>query len=123
MRVELKLATKLPVQMTLPNKNPSNVPSPTPRPSPSVIKSRTTTVEVHPITIRKTPKFPSRDRHLAIRRKKANHVSVEHPFKDGSKCFGVCTIDGKWEYGDVKGNEKVPNRNTETQLNRVEFTV
>lgn len=29
-----------------------------------------TAVEVHPITIRKTPKFPSRDRHLAIRRKK-----------------------------------------------------
>lgn len=36
--------------------------------SPPVIV--TTTVEVHPITIRKTPKFPSRDRHLAIRRKK-----------------------------------------------------
>lgn len=28
------------------------------------------TVQVHPITIRKTPKFPSRDRHLAIRRRK-----------------------------------------------------
>jgi hypothetical protein len=26
--------------------------------------------EVNPITIRKTPKFPSRDRHLAIRRRK-----------------------------------------------------
>mgnify|MGYP007092116376 CR=1 FL=1 len=27
-------------------------------------------VEVNPIVIRKTPKFPSRDRHLAIRRRK-----------------------------------------------------
>jgi hypothetical protein len=27
--------------------------------------------EVQPVVIRKTPKFPSRDRHLAIRRKKA----------------------------------------------------
>lgn len=35
-----------------------------------------TTVEVHPITIRKTPKFPTRERHLAIRRKKAT-VPVE----------------------------------------------
>lgn len=26
--------------------------------------------EVQPVVIRKTPKFPSRDRHLAIRRKK-----------------------------------------------------
>lgn len=36
---------------------------------------RSGTVEVHPITIRKTPKFPSRDRHLAIRRKKATTTS------------------------------------------------
>ncbi|XP_062708242.1 uncharacterized protein LOC134288201 [Aedes albopictus] len=31
------------------------------------------TVEVHPVVIRKTPKFPSRARHLAIRRKKVCH--------------------------------------------------
>jgi hypothetical protein len=29
-----------------------------------------TSVQVNPIVIKKTPKFPSRDRHLAIRRKK-----------------------------------------------------
>ena len=28
------------------------------------------TIEVHPIIVRKTPKFPSRERNLAIRRKK-----------------------------------------------------
>lgn len=38
--------------------------------SPS-IEASPSTHEVRPITIRKTPKFPSRDRHLAIRRKKA----------------------------------------------------
>lgn len=36
-----------------------------------------TPVEVRPITIRKTPKFPSRDRHLAIRRKKAAATTAE----------------------------------------------
>lgn len=46
----------------------------------------TRTVEVHPITIRKTPRFPSRDRHLAIRRKKAtNAVRKEH--HPVSKCL------------------------------------
>lgn len=32
------------------------------------------TIEVHPIVIRKTPKFPSRERHKAIRRKKSFHT-------------------------------------------------
>lgn len=32
---------------------------------------RINTVEVHPVMVRKTPKFPTRERHLAIKRKKS----------------------------------------------------
>lgn len=32
---------------------------------------RINTVEVHPVVVRKTPKFPTRERHLAIKRKKS----------------------------------------------------
>lgn len=38
--------------------------------------------EVHPVLIRKQPKFPSRDRNLAIRRKKS--------FANNNNCGGVC---------------------------------
>lgn len=46
--------------------------------SPS-IEASPSTHEVRPITIRKTPKFPSRDRHLAIRRKKAATTTIIGP--------------------------------------------
>lgn len=51
------------------------------------------TVEVRPITIRKTPKFPSRERHLAIRRKKSSPsnaavVSDHHDHHD--QASGQC---------------------------------
>uniref|UniRef100_A0A182YSD6 CARMIL C-terminal domain-containing protein n=1 Tax=Anopheles stephensi TaxID=30069 RepID=A0A182YSD6_ANOST len=35
----------------------------------AVVRSGAATIEVQPVVIRKTPKFPSRERHLAIRRK------------------------------------------------------
>ncbi|ETN64901.1 hypothetical protein AND_003363 [Anopheles darlingi] len=38
------------------------------------------TVEVQPVVVRKTPKFPSRERHLAIRRK--NRVAPPTPMPE-----------------------------------------
>lgn len=35
------------------------------------------TIKVEPIVIRKTPKFPSRERHMAIRRKKCSPIVEE----------------------------------------------
>lgn len=65
----------------------------------------TRTVEVHPITIRKTPRFPSRDRHLAIRRKKAtNAVQKEHqPVLKCRCCFcALCCDTGRNEEDEEK---------------------
>lgn len=70
--------------------NDANTPPPLssspPTANATAVTMGTVTVEVHPITIRKTPKFPSRDRNLAIRRKKATTSSavdsVGHPLTD-----------------------------------------
>ena len=43
------------------------------------------TREVQPMVIRKTPKFPSRERHMAIRRKKS--------FRNDTKAFVECNCD------------------------------
>ena len=42
--------------------------------------------EVQPVVIRKTPKFPSRERHLAIRRKKA----ADSPDSQRSEVLDMC---------------------------------
>lgn len=41
------------------------------------------TVQVHPVIVRKTPKFPSRERHLAIKRKKSVPLDDKHLLTDG----------------------------------------
>ena len=46
--------------------------------------------EVNPIVIRKTPKFPSRDRHLAIRRRKP----PSSPESQKSECLSF-TLDSE----------------------------
>lgn len=60
------------------------------------------TVEVHPITIRKTPKFPSRERHLAIRRKRATNAQVEELQLSIAECGDCeeCPCDKDSERGD-----------------------
>lgn len=72
---------------------------------------RTVTVEVHPITIRKTPKFPSRDRHLAIRRKKATTSSavdsVGHPLTDEGENYCCQCAVGEEEVLEGGPNESL----------------
>jgi hypothetical protein len=46
-----------------------------------------TSVEVNPIVIKKTPKFPSRDRHLAIRRKKSKATNSSPTESERSEIF------------------------------------
>lgn len=43
------------------------------------------TTEVHHVVIRKTPKFPSRERHMAIRRKKP--TLIEDETKGSNPCL------------------------------------
>lgn len=64
----------------------------------------TLTVEVHPVVIRKTPKFPTRERHLAIRRKKVCH-QVEGDQEDPEEADRLafrwhCSCDKTKDDGD-----------------------
>lgn len=46
---------------------------------------RINTVEVHPVMVRKTPKFPTRERHLAIKRKKSLPPSTSSSSLDADR--------------------------------------
>ncbi|KAL9700944.1 hypothetical protein quinque_004385 [Culex quinquefasciatus] len=48
-------------------------------------------VQVQPVLIRKTPKFPSRERHLAIRRKKSSPGTKTVTLSGGGRGLAMAT--------------------------------